>query len=45
MKKYAIPAVLLIAGHEVVSILALVVATCMFLGDIVSTAEKEGRIF
>ena len=45
MKKYSIPAVLLLAGHEVVSILALVVATCMFLSDIVAQAEKEGRIF
>lgn len=41
MKKYAIPAVLLVAGHEVISIMALFVAVCMFLGDIIK--ENEGR--
>ncbi len=45
MKKYAIPALLLVAGHEVISILALIVATGMFIGDVVKTAEKEGRSF
>lgn len=41
MKKYAIPAILLLAGHEVISILALIVATAMFLGDIVIEAERR----
>lgn len=45
MKKYAIPAMLLMAGHEVISILALVVTTFMFIGDIFTAAEKEGRPF
>ena len=45
MKKYAIPGAMLIAGHEVISILALVVAMFMFLSDIFKTAEKEGRSF
>lgn len=45
MKKYAIPALLMVAGHEVISIAALIVATCMFIGDVVKTAEKEGRQF
>lgn len=45
MKKYAIPALLLIAGHEVISILALIVGVFMFIGDIFTAAEKEGRSF
>lgn len=43
MKKYALPAVLLIAGHEVISILALIIASGMFICDIAATAEKERR--
>ena len=45
MKKYAVPALLMVAGHEVISIVALIVATCMFIGDVVTAAEKEGRSF
>lgn len=45
MKKYAIPAILLLAGHEVISILALIVATGMFLGDIVTAAKKRKENF
>ena len=45
MKKYAIPALLLVAGHEVISLVALIVATGMFIGDIFNAAEKEGRSF
>ena len=41
MKKYAIPGLMLVVGQEVVSILALIVATSMFICDIV--AEKERR--
>lgn len=45
MKKYAVPALLMVAGHEVISLVALVVAACMFIGDIFNAAEKEGRTF
>lgn len=41
MKKYAIPGVLLLAGHQVISLAALIVAVCMFLGDIINAAEAR----
>lgn len=43
MKKYAIPGAMLLAGHEIISIMALTVAVIMFLADIVKAAE--GRNF
>ena len=33
MKKYAIPTAMLAIGHEIVSILALIVAAAMVIGD------------
>lgn len=43
MKKYAIPGVMLVAGHEVISILAMVVAFAMFLADIIGEySRKDG---
>lgn len=43
MKKYAIPGLFILAGHEVISILALVVAFAMFLADIIGEySRKDG---
>ena len=42
MRKYAIPGVMLIAGHEVVSLIALVVAACMMLADLGKEINKNG---
>lgn len=41
MKKYAIPGTMLLAGHEIVSILALIVAAAMFLADIINEADRK----
>lgn len=42
MKKYAIPTVLILVGHEIVSILALIVAAAMVIGDFCNAAERKG---
>lgn len=42
MKKYAIPGVMLIAGHEIISLIALIVAVIMLLADIGKAAEERG---
>ena len=42
MKKYAIPTVMLAVGHEIVSILALIVAAAMVIGDFINAAENKG---
>lgn len=42
MKKYAIPGLMLIVGHEAVSILALIVAVMMALADIIGEFNKNG---
>lgn len=44
MKKYAIPGVMLIAGHEIISLIALIVAVCMMLSDLGGAIEKNGGI-
>lgn len=44
MRKYAIPGVMLVAGHEVVSLIALIVAVCMMLADLGKEIEKNGGI-
>ena len=41
MKKYAIPGVMLIAGNQIVSMIALTTAIIMFLADIVNEAERK----
>ena len=45
MKKYAIPGVMLVAGHEVISILALIVAFAMFLTDIVDESSRKDGFY
>ena len=42
MKKYAIPGMMLVFGHEVISLLALIIASVMFLSDIAAEAAKKG---
>lgn len=42
MKKYAIPWILLLVGHEITSIVALIITVSMFLADVVSEADKKG---
>lgn len=42
MKKYAIPGILLLVGHEITSIIALIISVSMFLADIISEADKKG---
>jgi len=44
MRKYAIPGVMLIAGHEIISLIALIVAVCMMLADLGKEIEKNGGI-
>ena len=41
MKKYAIPGVMLIAGNQIISIIALTTALIMFLADVVNEAERK----
>lgn len=41
MKKYAIPGVMMLAGHEIVSLAAMLVAVLMFLADIVHEYERR----
>jgi len=45
MKKYAIPGLMLLVGHEVTSIAALIVATVLFIADIAAAAEKKGEFY
>ena len=42
MRKYAIPGIMLLVGHEITSIFALIVTVSMFLADIASEADKKG---
>lgn len=40
-KKYAIPCFLMLIGHQVISIIALIVASAMFIGDIIQAADAR----
>lgn len=40
--KYLVPAAILILGHEILSLVALVLLVSMFLGDIFKEVMKHG---
>ena len=42
MRKYAIPGVMLIAGHEIISLIALIVAVTMAVADLGGAIDKNG---
>lgn len=41
MKRYLLPCLLFLAGNEILSLLALLVITWMFLGDIASAKMQR----